>query len=233
MAIKYGIAALGLMLSGSVFAAVTISAPEEIVLLAVNDQEVNTGLFRSKKNEYKVDAGQVALSVRYQQYFEHLSGEHDILKSGVVTIQAPDLKDGQTYQLALVNAPRNFDEAKTYVTQPTVAIYDHNNRLIVQQTGANNEAKPWLSSGIFSKVVDLTGSNKTPVNQPAAVYANGTSATLSNQTNVSSTQSLSSPVVAKTTYSVVSESADQQMIEIWKKASKNERQKFMSWLAEQ
>ena len=50
MGFKYGIAALGLvcgsLLSGSVFAAVTISAPEEIVLLAVNDQEVNTGLFR-------------------------------------------------------------------------------------------------------------------------------------------------------------------------------------------
>ena len=126
MGFKYGIAALGLvcgsLLSGSVFAAVTISAPEEIVLLAVNDQEVNTGLFRSKNNEYKVDAGQVALSVRYQQYFEHLNGEHDILKSGVVTVTAPDLKDGQAYQLALVNAPRSFDEAKAFVTQPTVAI---------------------------------------------------------------------------------------------------------------
>ena len=53
MIFKYGIAALGLMLSGSVFAAVTLSVPEEIVVLAVNDQEVNSGLIR-KQNEYKV-----------------------------------------------------------------------------------------------------------------------------------------------------------------------------------
>ena len=231
MGFKYGIAALGLvcgsLLSGSVFAAVTISAPEEIVLLAVNDQEVNTGLFRSKNNEYKVDAGQVALSVRYQQYFEHLNGEHDILKSGVVTVTAPDLKDGQTYQLALVNAPRSFDEAKAFVTQPTVAIYDKNKKRIVQQTGVNNEAKPWLSSGIFAKVVDLTGTHKTPNNQPEPVYAN---------TTVNATAPVNVEIVSPTVVSgspSVSSTADQQLIQIWQKASKAERQKFMSWLAEQ
>ncbi|MFN3073729.1 DUF2057 family protein [Acinetobacter sp. TY2] len=231
MGFKYGIAALGLvcgsLLSGSVFAAVTISAPEEIVLLAVNDQEVNTGLFRSKKNEYKVDAGQVALSVRYQQYFEHLSGEHDILKSGIVTVTAPDLKDGQTYQLALVNAPRNFDEGKAFAIQPTVAIYDKNKKMIVQQTGVNNEAKSWLSSGIFAKVVDLTGTNKTANNQPAPIYANNTV-----NANVPVAVETGTPVVVGGSRSAIS-TADQQLIQIWQKASKVERQKFMSWLATQ
>ena len=223
MGFKYGIAALGLvcgsLLSGSVFAAVTISAPEEIVLLAVNDQEINSGLFRSKNNEYKVDAGQVSLSVRYQQYFEHLNGEHDILKSGVVTVTAPDLKDGQTYQLALVNAPRSFDEAKAFVTQPTVAIYDKNKKMIVQQTGVNNEVKPWLSSGIFTKVMDLTGTHKTPTNQPAPVYANNATGSIA--------------VASVMNHSDSTTSSDQQLIQIWQKASKVERQKFMSWLAEQ
>ena len=225
MAFKYGMAALGLMLSGSVFAAVTISAPEEIVLLAVNDQEVNAGLFRSKNNEYKVDAGTVDLSVRYQQYFEHLNGEHDILKSGMVTIKAPNLKDGQTYKLSLVNAPKDFDEAKKYAEQPTVAIYDRNNQLLVQQTGANNEQKPWLSTGIFGKTVDLTSRNKAPSNQPAAVYA--TANTTAPVTMVNSVSTNSSNVVSSTN------SADQQLIQMWQKASKNERQKFMTWLAEQ
>lgn len=225
MVFKYGMAVLGLMLSGSVFAAVTISAPEEIVLLAVNDQEVNAGLFRSKNNEYKVDAGTINLSVRYQQYFEHLNGEHDILKSGVVTIKAPNLKDGQNYKLSLVNAPKDFDEAKKYAEQPTVAIYDHNNQLLVQQTGANNEQKPWLSTGIFGKAVDLTSRNKTPSNQPAAVYA--TANTTVPVTMVNSASTNSSNVVSSTN------SADQQLIQMWQKASKAERQKFMTWLAEQ
>lgn len=221
MAFKYGVAALALMLSGSVFAAVTLSAPEEIVVLAVNDQEVNSGLIR-KKNEYKVDAGQVAVSVRYQQYFEHLNGEHDILKSGVVTVTAPDLKDGQTYKIALVNSPQRFEDAKKYAEQPTIAIYDNKNRLVVQQTGVNTEAKPWLGSGLFGKVINLTSSKKAPVNQPAAVYATTTS------------QSPAATTVSKTTQTVSdANSADRQLIQIWQNASKAERQKFMTWLAEQ
>lgn len=234
MRLKYCVASFGLLcsslLSGGVFAAVTITAPEEIVLLAVNDQEVNTGLFRSTKNEYKVDAGQVALSVRYQQYFEHLSGEHDILKSGVVTVQAPDLKDGQTYQLKLVNQPKSFDEAKRYVTQPTIAIYDKNGTLVVQQSGVNNEAKPWLSSGVFSKVVDLTTNTKKNIaNQPAAVYPVPNAVTITEPTS-----SVVKNVDMQSSTNVSNKStADQQLIQIWQKASKAERQKFMSWLAEQ
>ena len=50
MAFKMGLAAIGLMMSSSIFAAVTISAPEDIVILAVNDQEVNAGILRTKKD---------------------------------------------------------------------------------------------------------------------------------------------------------------------------------------
>ena len=68
--------------------------------------------------------------------------------------------------------------------------------------------------------MDLT-TNKvvTPTNQPAAVY----------------TQTASTPNVATAN---VRENAsvgqvDQQLIQLWKQASKAERQKFMNWLGEQ
>ncbi len=112
MTSKFTLAALSLCLSSSVFAAATITAPEEIVILAVNDQEVNSGLLRKKENDYKVDAGEISISVRYQEFFQHLDGEHDIVKSGIVTLKTPPLKDGATYQLDLVNAPSNFEDAK-------------------------------------------------------------------------------------------------------------------------
>lgn len=223
MSLRVGVAAFGLLLSSSVFSAVTITAPEEIVILAVNGQEVNNGLIPSKKNNYQVDPGNLTLNVRYREYFEHLNGEHDIVKSGVVTIQTTDLKDNQTYNLALVNAPKDFSQAKKFAEQPTVALYDQSKKLVVQQTGANNEAQPWFSgNSLLARTLDLTQKNKNNVvNQPAPVYAAST-------TNVAP--------VAVTATTVVSgniKTTDQQLVELWQKASKAERQKFMAWLAGQ
>ena len=223
MSLRVGVAAFGLLLSSSVFSAVTITAPEEIVILAVNGQEVNNGLIPSKKNNYQVDPGNLTVNVRYREYFEHLNGEHDIVKSGVVTIQTTDLKDNQTYNLALVNAPKDFSQAKKFAEQPTIALYDQSKKLVVQQTGANNEAQPWFSgNSLLARTLDLTQKNKNNVvNQPAPVYAAST-------TNVAP--------VAVTATTVVSgniKTTDQQLVDVWQKASKAERQKFMAWLAGQ
>jgi uncharacterized protein YccT (UPF0319 family) len=223
MSLRVGVAAFGLLLSSSVFSAVTITAPEEIVILAVNGQEVNNGLIPSKKNNYQVDPGNLTVNVRYREYFEHLNGEHDIVKSGVVTIQTTDLKDNQTYNLALVNAPKDFSQAKKFAEQPKVALYDQSKKLVVQQTGANNEAQPWFSgNSLLARTLDLTQKNKNNVvNQPAPVYAAST-------TNVAPVA-----VTATTAVSGNIKTTDQQLVELWQKASKAERQKFMAWLAGQ
>lgn len=202
-----------ILASVTTFSAVIITAPEEIKILAVNDQEVNTGLFRAKNNQYKVDAGKNNLSVRYNQYFEHLNGEHDIVKSGVITLTTPLLKDGESYALNLVNAPTNYETAKKYAEQPVIALFDQNKKILVQQTGANTQQKPWLSQSLFGKVTDLTQKKSIPLNQPAPVYS---------QTSV--TESVEDRSISTT---------DQQLIQLWKKSSKIERQKFMNWLGEQ
>ncbi|ENU62417.1 DUF2057 domain-containing protein [Acinetobacter lwoffii] len=202
MGLRIAATAAVFLFSTSVFSAVTVTVPEEIKIIAVNDQEVNSGLLRSNQT-YSLDAGINAISVRYNEFFQHSDNSHDILKSGVVTVKTPSLKDGETYRLALIQAPKDFDAAQKYKNQPIIGLYDAKNQLLVQQTGAKDAAKPWFGNRVLTKKLDMTTQVATPVHQPAAVY----------------TQS--------------ADQNDQQLIQLWQKASKAERQKFMTWLAEQ
>lgn len=202
MGLRIAATAAVFLFSTSVFSAVTVTVPEEIKIVAVNDQEVNSGLLRSNQT-YSLDAGINAISVRYNEFFQHSDNSHDILKSGVVTVKTPSLKDGETYRLALIQAPKDFDAAQKYKNQPIIGLYDAKNQLLVQQTGAKDAAKPWFGNRVLTRKLDMTTQVATPVHQPAAVY----------------TQS--------------ADQNDQQLIQLWQKASKAERQKFMTWLAEQ
>ena len=134
---------------------------------------------------------------------------YNALVSGSLVIA----KDGESYALNLVNAPTNYETAKKYAEQPVIALFDQNKKILVQQTGANTQQKPWLSQSLFGKVTDLTQKKSIPLNQPAPVYS---------QTSV--TESVEDRSISTT---------DQQLIQLWKKSSKIERQKFMNWLGEQ
>ncbi|MEN8991468.1 DUF2057 domain-containing protein [Avibacterium paragallinarum] len=223
MTLRLTVAAAALMLSSAGFAAVTLTVPEEIKIVAVNDQEVTGGLFRSTE-KYKLDAGENLLTVRYSEFFQHADNSHDILKSGVADIRTPALIDGQEYRLGLVNAPKDFDAAQKYKDQPIFGLYDKSNQLLVQQAGAKKEQKSIFSNGVLGNAVDFTKKEAVPENQPAPVYAQSVTV---KPTNVAV------PVATPKNIAVLQNGVDQQLIQLWQKASKAERQKFMSWLAEQ
>ena len=74
---------------------------------------------------------------------------------------------------------------------------------------------------MFGGALDLTQKNATPANQPPAVYTQA----------VTNPQSSAQQIATNTKSNAIA--VDQQLIELWKKADKTERQKFMSWLATQ
>lgn len=217
MKLKMACLALGVFLHGSVFAETTITVPEELVVVSINNQNIKSGLFRSQK-DYKVDSGQVQLNLRYQQYFELHNARHEIVKSGIISVHTPELKDNQRYRLTLVNPPQDVDEAKKFANDPIIAVYDQNNTLVSQQSALNVATKPSIGAGLFTKSIDLT--NKQPLVQEDVQTVN-----VSNQIQFKSAQH-------NTTTSTL-KAVDQQLIQLWQRASKTERQSFMSWLADQ
>ena len=224
MTLRLTVAAAALLFSSACFAAVTLTVPEEIKIVSVNDQEVSGGLFRSAE-KYTLNAGENVINIRYSEFFQHSDNSHDILKSDIASIRTPELVDGQEYRLALINAPKNFDLAQKYKDQPVFGLYNKSNQLLVQQAGAKQEQKAIFSNGVFGNAIDLTKKNAGSVNQPAPVYTE--------VATVNSTKNKQEAVSVVATSSVSNVGVDQQLIQLWQKANKAERQKFMSWLVEQ
>ena len=113
-----------------------------------------------------------------------------------------------------------YDTNRDIKDQPSVGLYNQKNQLLVQQTGAKASSTGWLIGSLRNKTVDVT-QNSTTVNQPAAVYT--AAAVLPSEKTTSVTLHTQKQTQGK----------EQQLIQLWQQASKAERQKFMSWLAEQ
>lgn len=206
------------MVTSPLFAAITLTTPEEIKVAAINGQELNTGLFSSNKNAQQLKVGENIVSVRYTQYFEENRniGTHEIVRSNIVNIKTPLLEDNQNYYLAVIDLPKDADTAREYAKAPFFGLYNSQNQLLAKQQGAKSS-----NLGIVSNLfVEGDSSNKYSVNtQPLAEYT---------------AQAKMKPEVSTTSNHINSlKDEDQQLIQIWKKATKAEKQKFMTWLAEQ
>ena len=208
------------MMSASIQAnaASTISVPEEIVVLAINDSKVKSSLFK-KKNEYQVEAGELNLLVRYQEYFENGIQQHDIIKSDVVQINIPHLEDAQRYTLKLLNAPKDHDDAKKFAQQPSIALINQSSQPVQQTSKVLIDQRLGLLQGL------INNSNLSNTEEKASNFVSQTP-----------TQAIKSNQVSNRSSEIKDESVssnDQHLIQIWQKSTKNERQKFMTWLAEQ
>lgn len=225
MSKKVMLSAVLLAMTASASADVLITTPEEIIVVSINDQEIRGGLFGGHKNTYRLEAGGHQIAVKYQQIFEENYINHDVVRSGIVKLDTGILKDGETYQLVLVNAPQDHDAAKKFAQQPSIGLKNAAGTVVAQQTGASTRSQPWLSSllGDGKTEVDVRGTKidaskqVIPAAQPIA------------QVQAAQTNSADTPVASV----VASNAKDQQLIELWKTASAQERQKFMAWLAEQ
>lgn len=197
-------------------AAVTLVTPEEIPVLALDQQEVSGSFFRSSKTTYKLDPGTHEIAVRYEQLFNLTNGEHDVLKSAVVSVRA-NLEDNKTYRLSLVNPPKNYDVAKDYVKQPIIAVLDEQGKIIAQQQGLDNAPKPMLGSSFFNRVMDFR-------NKPE----------MQKDLTASQTENNSQAVTSSVKASIVSTTGAndnlEQLKQLWQNASKQEREQFMQFI---
>ena len=106
----------------------------------------------------------------------------------------------------------DLDSAKKFAEQPTLALKNQAGQTVAQQTGAGSQAKSWLAGGIFTSVFDVRTEKNAAVQNPELKPVTTAIPSPSHQGQ---------------------QSKDIQLIELWKNATAQERQRFTAWLAEQ
>ncbi|OTG88392.1 hypothetical protein B9T31_02460 [Acinetobacter sp. ANC 4558] len=208
---------VAMSLSSFVVAAVTLTTPQEIKVEEINGQPIAKKIFGSDSRQFQLKSGINDLEVSYYQYFEAENGigAHDIVRSAPVRIKTPLLKDNETYTLALIQAPKTNDQAKAFAKQPVFGLYNNKNELLMTQEGTYQQPRGIINA-VFGDQNITRNLNENKV-QPKAVYTQN--AEFLNQ---------KSDEVQQTTKNALN-----QLILSWKNANKEDRQKFMLWLAEQ
>lgn len=198
---------IGMTLSMPAFAQVKLLVDDHIKVTAINGESITHGLFTPIKQEFDLADGQHIISVRYERLFDINKNDHDILRSGEVTLSAT-LTDNGVYRLVMPNQPKRYQEAKEYIKSPSFAIVQG------EQVVSKQSATYAQSGGIFAGIGTLFGRENT--NKHQVVQAIQTTAQPS-KTFVD--------VPAK-----ASKNTLDAFMALWLNASEEEREKIRQWV---
>ncbi len=209
------------MLSGlamPAFAQVTLNVGDNVVVTAINGQEIKNGLLTEPKRTFHLEAGKHVISAKYNRLFELRGDNHDVLRSSNISIPV-ELTDNQSYDLVMAGQPDDYSRAKDYVKQPTLAVMQNGRTLATQQ------ATDGTGTGIFSGLGNALG----------GVFGGSSKALESNQQAISALDGKAGntiPAIATTSTTVTTMSTDtlDQFMQLWLKATPAEREKMRSWI---
>lgn len=197
-------------------AAVTLLIDDHIKVTAINGQEVQQSAFQPLTKKFTLQPGQHAITAKYDRLYRLNSDEHDYLRSGNVSVAA-ELADNQTYRLTMPNQPEEYEAAREYAKQPTLAVQQNNTIIASQQSMAGNQG------GLFAGLGKTLG----------GVFGGSGDAELQNQRAIAALNQPTAPaqnVSQQNTNIDKSSSTLDQFMQIWLQATPDEREKMSQWI---
>ncbi len=205
-------------------AAVTLSVDDHIKVTAINGQELQQSIFQPLTKEFTLEPGRHAITAKYDRLYDLRRDEHDYLRSGNVSVVA-ELADNQNYRLVMLNQPEEYQAAKEYAKQPTLAIQQNGTVIASQKAMAGSQGSLFAGlgkalGGVFDGAGDAEMQNQRAI---AAISP----ATTNTQNNMSA-----GAVTSTTQTTNMNASTDKldQFMQIWLQATPAEREKMRQWV---
>ena len=210
----------GVFATTQTFAQVTLNVADNTIVTAINGQEVKNGLLSKPQKTYKLEPGKHVITAKYNRLYELRGDNHDVLRSSNISVPV-ELADNQTYVLDMLGQPEDYNAAKEYVKQPTLAV------LQGKQIIASQQATSSSSSSIFSGLGNALGgvfggSSKAVEANQQTINALGQSGGAIPAINQSGNQPVATTVSS-------SDNLDQFM-QLWLRATPAERDKIRQWV---
>lgn len=210
----------GVLTTTQAFAQVTLNVADNTVVTAINGQEVKTGLFSKPQRTFTLAPGKHVITAKYDRLYELRGDNHDVLRSSNISVPV-ELADNQTYVLDMLGQPEDYNAAKQYVKQPTLAVLQGKQVIASQQATASNSSS--LFSGLGNALGGVFGGNSK------AVETNQQTINALNTQSGAAIPALNQPAVTTTTVNTSSDTLDQFM-QLWLKATPTERDKIRQWV---
>lgn len=223
----------GALLSASVLplyaqAAVTLNVEDHIKVTAINGQEIKQSAFKPLTKQFTLQPGKHVITAKYDRLYDLRRDEHDYLRSGNVSVAA-ELQDNQTYTLVMPGQPEDYRAAKKYAEQPTLAVQQGTQLVASQQSIANNE--DGIFSGLTKAIGGVFGSNDAQMANQRAIASleqTGSVDTAAQGSGIAAVQ----PSAAQASSTADTASTLDQFMQLWLKASPEERVKIRQWVQE-
>ena len=203
-------------------AAVTLLVDDHIKVTAINGQEVQQSAFQPLTKKFTLQPGTHAITAKYDRLYNLRRDEHDYLRSGNVSVTA-QLADNQTYRLTMPNQPEDYEAAKDYAKQPTLAIQQNNTIIASQQGMAGNQGG--LLSGLGKAIGGVFGgAGDAELQNQRAIAALEQPATQPAQSSVNTGTAQPVPAAVQTGNTLDS------FMQLWLQATPAEREKIRQWI---
>ena len=145
------------------------------------------------------------------------------MRSGNVSVTA-QLADNQTYRLTMPNQPEDYEAAREYAKQPTLAVQQNNTVIASQQSMAGNQGGLFSGlgkalGGVFGGAGDAELQNQRAIASLDQPVVNSTSNVNTGTTTVKQASSVNTSTSTLDTF-----------MQVWLQATPAEREKMRQWI---